>query len=231
MAENMLAWPNSGFSVHAEVFVPPGDRKGLERLLYYCAKPALSPMKLSYSPKKSLVVYRSEAKNGLALPLSFEPVEFLRRWGLLIPPPRKNLLRYYGALGPNSKLRPLLVAAASRGAAKARLRARVDGVKEEVSASLRSWAACLSRVFEVDPLVCPRCGETMVAVAAILKDAEVTRILEYLGLPAEFPTAKPARTKLAEVMLGPPGDECQLDPRTDLYEAVDVPPADDFHAA
>ena len=123
------------------------------------------------------------------------------------------------------------MAAASRGAAKARLRARVDGVKEEVSASLRSWAACLSRVFEVDPLVCPRCGETMVAVAAILKDAEVTRILEYLGLPAEFPTAKPARTKLAEVMLGPPGDECQLDPRTDLYEAVDVPPADDFHAA
>ena len=236
MAENMLAWPNSGFSVHAEVFVPPGDRKGLERLLYYCAKPALSPMKLSYSPKESLVVYRSEAKNGLALPLSFEPVEFLRRWGLLIPPPRKNLLRYYGALGPNSKLRPLLVAKASRGAAKARLRARVDGVKEEVSASLRSWAACLSRVFEVDPLVCPQCGERMVAVAAILKDSEVTRILECLGLPTEFPKTKPARTKLAEVMLGPPGpdralgDECQLDPRTDLYEAVD-PPADDFHAA
>ena len=128
------------------------------------------------------------------------------------------------------------MAKASRGAAKARLRARVDGVKEEVSASLRSWAACLSRVFEVDPLVCPQCGERMVAVAAILKDSEVTRILECLGLPTEFPKTKPARTKLAEVMLGPPGpdralgDECQLDPRTDLYEAVD-PPADDFHAA
>ena len=125
------------------MFVPAGDRQGLERLLYYCAKPGLSPMKLSYFPQKNLVVYRTEAKNGLALPLTFEPVDFLRRWGLLIPPPRKNLLRYYGALGPNSKLRSLLVAEASRGTAKARLRKKADGVKEAVSQSLRTEAVGL----------------------------------------------------------------------------------------
>ena len=231
MAQEMLAWHNSGFSLHAEVFVPAEDREGLERLLYYCARPALSPMRLSYLPKKNLVVYRAEVKSGQPLALTFEPVEFLRRWGLLIPPPRKNLLRYYGALGPNSRLRPLLVAEASRGTAKARLRKTVEGVKEAVSRSARSWAACLSRVFEVDPLICPRCAATMLPVAVIMKDSELVRLLEHLGLPTNFPKAKPARTKPAEAMCGPPGEECQLDWQVDLYEAVDVPPADEFHSA
>jgi len=226
LAQEMLAWPNSGFSLHAKVFVPAGDREGLERLLYYCAKPGLSPMRLSYLPKKNLVIYRTEPKNGQALALRFEPVEFLRRWGLLIPPARKNLLRYYGALGPNSPLRALLVAETSRGAAKARLRKKAEGVAEAVSRSARSWAACLARVFEVDPLVCPRCAATMVPVAIIMKDSELVRLLSHLGLPTDFPKTGPARSNLVETMRGPPGEECQLDPLVDLYEAV-VPPADD----
>jgi hypothetical protein len=146
---------------------------------------------------------------------------------LLIPPARKNLLRYYGALGPNSPLRALLVKEASRGTAKARLRKKV----EAASQSARSWAACLNRVFEVDPLVCPRCAATMVPVAIIMKDKELVRLLEHLGLPTEFPKTMPARTPLAEAMCGPPGEDSQIDPRVDLYEAVDVPPADDFHSA
>ncbi|MCX5795514.1 MAG: transposase [Elusimicrobia bacterium] len=231
LAQEMLAWRNSGFSLHAKVFVPAGDREGLERLLYYCAKPGLSIMRLSYLRKKNLVVYRAEPKSGQALALRFEPMEFLRRWGLLIPPPRKNLLRYYGALGPNSALRALLVAEASRGTAKARLRKKVEGVKEAVSRSARSWASCMNRVFEVDPLVCPRCAATLVPVAIIMNDRELVRLLEHLGLPTDFPKTVPARTKLVEAMCGPPGEECQLDPRTDLCEAVDVPPADDFHSA
>ena len=226
MAQEMLAWPNSGFSLHAKVFVRAGDRESLERLLYYCARPGLSLMRLSYLPKVNQVIYRSESKHQ-TLALRLGPVEFLRRWALLIPPPRKNLLRYYGALGPNSPLRASLVAEASRGLAKARLRKKVDGAKEAVSRSVRSWAACLARVFEVDPLVCPRCAATMVPIAIIMKDSELVRLLTYLGLPTDFPKTKPARSKLAEAMCGPPGDECQIDPRVDLYEAVDVPPADD----
>ena len=40
--ELMLGWEHSsGFSLHAEVWVPAGDRAGLERLLRYCARPIL----------------------------------------------------------------------------------------------------------------------------------------------------------------------------------------------
>ena len=109
-----------------------------------------------------------------------------------------------------------MVAEASHGTAKARLRKKVDGVKEAVSHNVKSWAACLARVFEVDPLVCPRCAETMVPIAIIMKDSELTRLLTNLGLPTDFPKSQPARSTLAEMICGPPGDECQLDPRVDL---------------
>jgi hypothetical protein len=70
----------------------------------------------------------------------------------------------------------------------------------------------------------------MLPVAVIMQDSELVRLLEHLRLPTDFPKTKPA-TKVAEAMCGPPGEECQLDPRADLYEAVDVPPADEFHSA
>jgi len=67
---------------------------------------------------------------------------------------RKNLVHYYGALAPRSPLRPLLVAKAEKEADRAALREKIDKVKKKAG----SWAACLARVFEVYPLVCPRCG-------------------------------------------------------------------------
>ena len=88
----------------------PRTGKGLERLLRYCARPALSLKRLSYQPEKNIAVYRTDGRDtGKPRTLYIEPVEFLRRFALLAPPPNKNTVRYYGALGPNAPLRPLLV--------------------------------------------------------------------------------------------------------------------------
>ena len=218
---NMLAWPHSGFSLHARVYIPPGDREGLQRVLYYCGRPALSMQRVSYYPKKNAVVYRTEPRGGESWSMSMEPLEFLRRWSLLVPPQRKNLVRYYGALGPNSPLRDLVVEEASKGTSRARLREK----KEAVCAQLRSWAACLARVFEVFPFVCPRCSTTMLPVAVIMNDRELVRLLEHLGLPTDFPKTKPARSRPPEVYeCGPPDDAgSQLNPKVDLYEGIDPP--------
>ena len=86
----MLTWSNSGFSVHAGVMIKAGDRQGLERLLRYCARPALSLKRLSYKPEENLVAYRTDGTDtGKPKALKFEPVEFIRRYALLAPPPNK----------------------------------------------------------------------------------------------------------------------------------------------
>ena len=50
-----------------------------------------------------------------------------------------------------------------------------------------SWAACLARVIEVFPLICPKCDLEMKPVAVILADKEPERLLTHLGQPAAFP--------------------------------------------
>ena len=68
----------------------------------------------------------------------------------------------------------------------------------------------------------------MKPVAVILNDKELVRLLTHLGLPSDFPKFKPApKASLNEQDCGPPDDSCQLDPRADLYEAIEPGPADD----
>ncbi|MBI4574380.1 MAG: hypothetical protein HY713_13975 [candidate division NC10 bacterium] len=43
-------------------------------------------------------------------------------------------------------------------------------------------------MYEVDPLLCPRCGGTMKVVAVIERPAVVRQILDHLGLPTAAPS-------------------------------------------
>src|SRR6266850_983775 len=54
--------------------------------------------------------------------------------------------------------------------------------RQAVAARTRSaWARLIHKVYEVDPLECPKCGAPM-QVIALIDDAEVIRrILEHLG--------------------------------------------------
>ena len=97
-------------------------------------------------------------------------------------------------------------------------RGKTDKQKKKAN----SWAACLARVFEVFPLICPKCNLEMKPVAVILADKELERLLTHLGQPVDFPVFKPAPKADS-----PPDEDCQLDPRVDLYEGVAPAPADD----
>ncbi|MSP26261.1 MAG: ATP-dependent helicase HrpA [Myxococcales bacterium] len=55
------------------------------------------------------------------------------------------------------------------------------------------WADLLKRVFEIDVLTCPWCGEKRKLIALLTDGAVVRRILEHLGLPTTAPTLAPAR--------------------------------------
>lgn len=54
-----------------------------------------------------------------------------------------------------------------------------EDVPERAAQRRRSWARLLRRIYEVDPLVCPRCGEDLKIVAVITDPAVVDRILTH----------------------------------------------------
>ena len=46
----------------------------------------------------------------------------------------------------------------------------------------RSWARLIAKVYQVDPLVCTRCGRRMSILAFVSDQHAISRILEHLGL-------------------------------------------------
>ena len=52
----------------------------------------------------------------------------------------------------------------------------------------RRWAQLIRRVYEIDPLVCPRCQGVMRVVAFITDGRVIRRILDHLGASARRAT-------------------------------------------
>jgi hypothetical protein len=64
------------------------------------------------------------------------------------------------------------------------------------------WADLLRRTFGIDILACPGCGGRLRLLATIEDPKTVTKILNHLGIPTEFPAPLPARS--------PPWEELRL---------------------
>jgi hypothetical protein len=144
--------------------------------------------------------------------LRLTPMEFLDRIALLIPPPRRHRHRYHGVLAPNAPLRGLVTARAGlpvtgeRAVSGEERAVTEEGSEPEpvtgcVIASV--WAMLLARIYEINPLVCPRCGGEMRIIAFVTEQDPIRRILRHIGEPDSAPVITPAR--------GPPDFYLELD--------------------
>jgi hypothetical protein len=50
----------------------------------------------------------------------------------------------------------------------------------------KSWAQLIYKIYEVGPLLCPKCGKRMKFIAFIQDYVEIKKILKHLGLLLEF---------------------------------------------
>lgn len=225
IAAEIMAREHSGFSLHAGTCVAADDREGLKRLLQYCTRPAIAVKRMQYLPDKEIVRYAPlKTQPGEPVVIEWNALEFLSRFAKLIPPPWINLVRYAGALGPRSKLRPLITQAAQQTGAYDALRAGWRPARLTLPASVKkigrnllttaqkTWAMCLRKVFEVNPVVCV-CGAEMKLVAVVLDEEALLNILTHLGWPCAYPVLKPPRS--------PP--EAQLDSEVEKCYGIDDP--------
>ena len=102
---------HAGYSLHASTVVAAGDREGLERLLRYCARPALSLERLQET-KDGRYAYELKYPSLGRTHLVLTPTELLARLSLLVAPPRYPLVRYGGLFAPAHGLRKALVSRA-----------------------------------------------------------------------------------------------------------------------
>jgi hypothetical protein len=150
---------------------------------------------MEYDERHSAVTYHSDKPTGpTAGSETVDALEFLARVVSHIPNKGQVLQRYYGWYA--SRVRGMRRKATEAGEEQPVV--CVDPEPEVLSEAALRWAELLRRIFEVDPLACPRCGEEMRIVAFVTEPKTIDRILDHLRRTAPTrprPRAPPRRWK------------------------------------
>jgi ribosomal protein S27E len=165
-------WRHSGFHVFCGNRISPNDKTAMETLARYIIRASFSQERMTYLYHEATVVYA--AKDGKVQKV-FPAMEWLAAMCSHIPNRGEQMVRYYGYYSN-----------VSRG--KRQMAGRNDDVpcliepQGNSKAFRRSWARLIQKIFEVDPLVCPKCQGAMRIVSSIEDLLVIRDILEHLGL-------------------------------------------------
>ena len=175
---NMMSWHHSGFNIYCGGTIWPGNEKGLEDLARYLVRASFSKERMAYisadqsSDNIAKVIYRS--KDGKSSKI-FNALDWLAQLTTHIPNKREPLVRYYGFYSNRC-----------RGDRKKQgIDADVPSVIDSDLSSKafrQSWARLIQKIYEVDPLICPKCLGPMKIISIIDKPQIIRKILKHLKL-------------------------------------------------
>ena len=176
--ENMLSWRHSGFNVYCGPAIWPHDEDALENLAHYIIRAAFSQERMTYiaehesSDGIAKVTYQS--KDGKTSK-TFDGLDWLAQLTTHIPDKNEQMVRYYGYYSNKSR-------GMRKGADKE------DDMPALINSDLsaaqfrRNWARLIQKVYEVDPLICPKCQGEMRVISIIEDQAIIKKILQHLGI-------------------------------------------------
>jgi len=205
----LLAWRHSGFSVSATQRVPAGHTSQAERLARYATRVVVASSKVHAVGEGRVRIDTPPDPRTGRMAVEMDVLEAVHATCQHVPPGRMHLVRYYGSYANRRRRSvreararlagdvPPRAVNAAEGEADAETRGAVPSVVEAASSPASSlpaspappgsaearrrqaWAQLLRKVFEVEPLVCPRCGQEMKIVARIADHAIIDRILRH----------------------------------------------------
>ena len=168
----LMCWRHSGFNVFCGPRIYPRDETAMENLARYIIRASFSQERMSYLEEEAQVLYRS--KDGKEEKI-FDALEWLAAMCSHVPGKGEQMVRYYGYYSN-----------VCRG--KRRKENQDEWIpwilEPDVSSkgSKKRWARLIRKIYEVDPLVCPKCKGQMRIIAFIEKQEIVKKILKHLGL-------------------------------------------------
>jgi hypothetical protein len=219
VVQQMRSWRHSGFHVDRSVVLARGDRKGIEQLGQYLARCPFSLARLVRITEEGKVLYKADKERCQEYPEPvsedlrggaarnyqvFEPLDFLAELTQHIPNKGEHLVRYYGCYSNKARRKkagveeaaPEMGGQGGTGAPGTEARGAGESETKEGQAARRRWAMLIQRVYEVDPLVCPKCGGAMTIIAFMeaRQDEVIRKILEHCGLWRDPPPRRAARS-------------------------------------
>ncbi len=176
----LLGWKHSGFNLDTSVRVRARDTTGRENISRYLIRAPFSVEKVRYWPKEGRVIYKTKMVKGPNRNFQFyDPLDFLAAVTAHIPNRREHLVRYYGFYSSVQRGQRRRMGLESPGPGAPVI---LEEDTPSARTARRSWARLIRKIYEVDPLVCPRCGLEMRIIAFLEEPQVVEKILRHLRL-------------------------------------------------
>ena len=177
---NMKSWNHSGFRIWLGDDIQPENQEQRLFISRYLAKCpiSLSRIKILDNPLSPTIRYYKD--NNKTDYIDTTPLEFLAKLSLHIPKVHERTSRLFG-----------LYSYRTRGAKNrdARFKALLQNNFEPLEPPLpekkppsRYWATYIKKVYEVNPLLCRRCGSEMKIKSFIHDYNKIKKITESLGV-------------------------------------------------
>lgn len=181
---NMLrGWVHSGFNIHRSRRVLSHEREDLERLAQYIIRNPFSIDKMQFNTTSGTIIYRSEINPKIQRNFEvFTPWDFIAAITQHIPDKSFQLVRYYGWY--SNKMRGQRDKQTVASAQTVINTVEVIDVSEHKRRRIPSakWRELIKKVWEADPLMCPKCSREMRIISLIDDRQVIKRIIEHLGL-------------------------------------------------
>jgi len=192
LAQNLLSWRHSGFSVDNRVKIPAFSQKAREAISQYIAKPPISLKKVIFEQHDGKIIYYSDYNDYFKRNMQvFTMQDFIASVTQHLPSKGVQYIRRYGLYSSRSRGKwvdkPYVVRLAPTGwqdklnsfTETENLPGDQEADIDVASAESRaSWARLIKKIYEVDPLVCKKCQSPMKILAVITDPEEVKKILK-----------------------------------------------------
>ena len=157
----------------------------MEDLARYIVRASFSQERMTYVPEESKGLYRS--KDGKKESV-FDTLEWLAGMCSHIPNKSEQMVRYYGYYSN-----------VSRGKRKKENQDEwmpcILESDESSKERRKNWPRLIQKIYEVDPLICPKCSGKMEVISVIEEQDVIKKILKHLGLWEVKPRPPPRNTK------------------------------------
>jgi len=172
MIAMLSTWRHSGFHVFCGNRISPKDDTAMENLARYIIRASFSQERMHCLDQQGKVVHMSkDGRTSKSLPA----LEWLAAMCSHIPNRGEQMVRYYGHYSN-----------VSRG------KRQKEGSDDVIPCILepqgdekifrRNWARLIQKIYEVDPLICPKCKGAMRIISSIEDPSVIRAILAHLGL-------------------------------------------------
>ena len=189
--------------MHAGNRIARDDRDGQKALAEYILRNAFSEQKITYIEDTGKVLYRSGMTHG-SNKKNFEiftPEQFIAAITQHIPDKHFQMVRYYGWYSSRSRgerikagpFRPGDEPGASAVTPEVTVLDVSDHQPRRVPS--KTWRELIKKIWEVDPLSCPRCGHEMKIISLIHEPDVRESILRHLGLWKQSPDPRQGKNK------------------------------------